>query len=124
MTTKAIVKPSRSEPRAAIRRTPGLGARSGRDQASATTSMRKSVARPEPPSGDGRVTKQALLVQLLSRPEGAAIQEMMQAVGWQQHSVRGFLAGALKKNLGLALTSTKTEGELRRYRVAAPRRSR
>ena len=48
----------------------------------------------------------------------------MQATEWQQHSVRGFLAGTVKKKMGLALTSSKAEGEVRRYRIAAPRRGR
>lgn len=53
---------------------------------------------------------------LLARDEGASIAEMMTATGWQQHSVRGALAGALKKRL--TITSTKTDGE-RRYRAGA-----
>ena len=85
---------------------------------------RKREALVEQHSGEGRATKQALLLQLLNRSEGATIPEMMQAAGWQQHSVRGCLAGAVKKKMGLSLTSTKTEGELRRYRIAAPRRGR
>ena len=47
---------------------------------------------------------------LLSRREGAAIPEMMEVSGWQQHSVRGFLAGTVKKKLGFTLTSSKTVG--------------
>lgn len=54
---------------------------------------------------------------LLERGEGASIAEMMAATGWQQHSVRGAMAGALKKR-GLAITSEK-QGEVRRYRAGA-----
>ncbi len=50
---------------------------------------------------------------LLTREEGASIAEMTEATGWQQHSVRGAMAGALKKR-GLAITSDKTSG-VRRY---------
>ena len=46
----------------------------------------------------------------------------MQATDWQQHSVRGFLAGTVKKKLGFTLTSSKESDEARRYRVATRRR--
>jgi hypothetical protein len=54
----------------------------------------------------------------LYRPDGASIEDMMQATDWQQHSVRGFLAGTVKKKMGLALTSSKADGDVRRYRIA------
>lgn len=57
------------------------------------------------------------LAALLAREEGASIAEMMAATGWQQHSVRGALAGSLKKR-GMVITSEKVDGE-RRYRAAA-----
>lgn len=52
---------------------------------------------------------------LLTREEGATIAEMVDATGWQKHSVRGAMAGALKKR-GLTITSAKTDG-VRRYRA-------
>jgi hypothetical protein len=50
-------------------------------------------------------TKQQVCLDLLNRPEGATVEELQAATGWQQHSVRGFLAGAVKKKLGLTLLS-------------------
>jgi hypothetical protein len=64
-----------------------------------------------------RATKQERVLTLLSRSEGASIEEMMQATGWQQHSVRGFLAGTVKKKLGFPLASSKVEDGARRYRI-------
>jgi Protein of unknown function (DUF3489) len=64
-----------------------------------------------------RLTKQERVLTLLSQPEGASIEEMMQATDWQQHSVRGFLAGTVKKKLGLRLTSAKPIDGVRRYRI-------
>ena len=69
----------------------------------------------------GRVTKQERVLALLSQPEGASIEEMMQATDWQQHSVRGFLAGTVKKKLGFPLTSSKPNDGVRRYRVETRR---
>src|SRR3984893_9888836 len=68
----------------------------------------------------GRVTKQERVLILLSQSEGASIAEMMQATDWQQHSVRGFLAGTVKKKLGFPLTSLKPNG-IRRYRIETRR---
>ena len=62
-------------------------------------------------------SKQALVIGLLQRPEGATIAQIMQATGWQQHTVRGTLAGTLKKRLGLTITSTKEAGGQRVYRI-------
>ena len=68
-----------------------------------------------------RVNKQERLLTLLSQAKGASIAEMMQATDWQQHSVRGFLAGTVKKKLGFSLTTSKAAGDVRRYRIETRR---
>ena len=62
-------------------------------------------------------TKQALLIDLLKRKKGATIEEIVEATGWQPHSVRGAISGALKKKLGLAVTSEKVRARGRVYRI-------
>ncbi len=73
------------------------------------------------PQSECRVTKQELVLTLLRRSSGASIEEIMQATTWQQHSVRGFLAGTVKKKLGLELASSKPNDEVRRYRIVVRR---
>jgi hypothetical protein len=121
MTTKAIDKPAKSTRTAASPRPSGAKVTSARDQTATTTTTRKREASPEQQTAKGGVPKHAQLVQLLSRPEGASIEDMMRATDWQQHSVRGFLAGTVKKKMGLVLTSSKAEGEGRRYRISTRR---
>ncbi len=63
-------------------------------------------------------TKQEAVLALLRQPSGATIGVMMKATGWQQHSVRGFLTGVVKKRLKLKLGSAKVDG-VRAYRIAS-----
>lgn len=69
------------------------------------------------PIATGRTdTKQALVIALLNRPQGISIDELVKATGWQRHTVRGLLSGALKKKLGLKIISEKGE-QGRVYRI-------
>jgi len=80
----------------------------------------KTLRKADEPRAE-RVTKQERVLTLLSQSEGASIAEMMQATDWQQHSVRGFLAGTVKKKLGFSLTSVKPNDGVRRYRIETRR---
>jgi hypothetical protein len=64
-------------------------------------------------------TKEARLIEMLRRQEGATIAQIVDALGWQPHTVRGAFAGALKKKRGLTVTSEKGESGERVYRLPA-----
>ena len=118
MTTTTSEKSGETERSNARRRATGKKAVSNRSAKLKATSHRKRKSPQEQPPADARVTKHALLLQLLKRADGTTIPEMMQVTGWQQHRIRGFLAATAKKKLGLNLTSTKVDGQLRRYRIS------
>ena len=62
-------------------------------------------------------TKTGSLLRLLSKPEGVTVEMMAREAGWQTHSIRGFLAGQVRKKLGLKLSSQKGADGIRRYRT-------
>jgi hypothetical protein len=63
-----------------------------------------AAAKPTPRAG----TKQALMIDMLRRPEGATVEQIAAATGWQHHTIRGAISGALKKKLGLTIEATRT----------------
>jgi hypothetical protein len=80
----------------------------------ATTRKTRRATATTPPGA----SKTGIMTELLGRPGGTTLDELVRATGWQAHSVRGALAGALKKK-GHTITSEKQDG-VRRYRIEAP----
>ena len=74
---------------------------------------------PEPPSEAKRSSKQNEVIAMLRRPEGATVEEVASATGWQRHTVRGVFSGTLKKKLGLTIASAQEERG-RVYRINGP----
>jgi len=91
----------------------------------AKAKSRKSTAKKQKRASSGKAptkranTKQAQLIAMLQRPDGATIDEIVKKLEWQSHTVRGAIAGALKKRLKLKVESEKIEGRGRVYRIAA-----
>ena len=87
-----------------------------RGSAASKPAASKSKGKQSPPAVR-QGTKQALLIDLLKRKDGASIDDIVKATGWQAHSVRGAISGALKKKLGLTVTSERVDGRGRVYRI-------
>ena len=77
----------------------------------AKTARKTTKRTPAPAAPHRSGTKQAQMIELLSRETGATIADIVAATGWQPHTVRGAMAGALKKKLGLTITSQKVDGQ-------------
>ncbi len=98
------------------RRSPSSTAQAASPDAAASSETSKQAPElniPRIPS------KQETIIGMLRRSEGASVAEIMQTTGWQAHSVRGFLAGTVKKKLGLSLVAEKGSDGERRYHIAA-----
>jgi hypothetical protein len=75
-----------------------------RAKAKAKPATAAPAEQPTPRTG----TKQAQMIELLKRPEGATVEQIAAATGWQRHTIRGAISGALKKKLGLKVEATRT----------------
>jgi hypothetical protein len=96
--TRSTKPDSAKSPRKTSRRT----SKTAQPAAAASTNAAPPTAGPR-----GKI---GIVVAMLRRAEGATVPDLMEATGWQAHSVRGAMAGAIKKKLGLVVTSTKTDG--------------
>ena len=102
----------------------GYAISTGGYQTIGATPISKTKPKPKPkhePS-DTKVslregTKQARLIELMKRPEGASIDELCEETGWLKHTVRGVFSNTIKKRLGLTVTSYKDDNQPRRYRI-------
>jgi hypothetical protein len=108
---------------AAIGIEPGGGdsAPMGADEAPSAETPQNTPTEPEaaPKARTPRTgTKQAKLIEMLRADGGATIDEMVTALDWRPHTIRGAMAGALKRKLGLTITSEKVEGRGRAYMIA------
>ena len=83
----------------------------------APTKTKATAKKASKSPGKREGTKTAIVLDLLKRKEGATVAELMEATGWQQHSLRGFLSGALKKKMGLNIESSKSEAGERSYMI-------
>ena len=87
-----------------------------------TTTTKSKRAAPKPAPAEAKASrpasKQARLIEMLRRPEGATMDEIVKALDWQAHTVRGAMSGALKKKLGLTIESEKVDDRSRVYRIA------
>jgi hypothetical protein len=79
----------------------------------------KPVTAKPAPVTERPASKTNQILNLLRRKQGASLEEMQAASGWQPHSVRGYLSGTIKKRMGLILSSTKSKDGERRYVVPA-----
>ena len=90
--------------------------RSPKSTAARATTAKPLTAITDPEKKNDAGSKQARVIEMLQSPTGMTIAAMMKETGWQQHSVRGFLAGVVRKKLKLKLNSKKIDGS-RVYRV-------
>jgi hypothetical protein len=98
--TRRPLSRSRTPHRAAPRRRKPMPADKEADTSGTAAAARPRAVR--------QGTKQARMIELLKRPEGATVEQIAEATGWQHHTIRGAISGALKKRLGLTIEATRT----------------
>jgi hypothetical protein len=97
---------------------PTTKAKAAKKPAKAAPAAKKAKAAPAEPKTPRAGTKQEQAIKMLSRKNGATNLELQEAFGWQPHTVRGFIAGALRKKMGLAVENFKRAGDVAAYRIA------
>ena len=94
-----------------------VGTRRAAKKKATTKTKTSKKARPDA-KGVREGSKTAIILDLIRRPKGATLEELMAAAGWQAHSVRGFLSAVVRKKMGLNLESSKREDGRRVYQIA------
>jgi hypothetical protein len=102
--TEAETTPAASEADTGATTAEAAGAEGQAQSGEPADTGRDAAAKRTPRAG----TKQALLIEMLERPEGATVEQIAAATGWQHHTIRGAISGALKKKLGLTVEATRT----------------
>ncbi|MBF0590238.1 MAG: DUF3489 domain-containing protein [Magnetococcales bacterium] len=109
-----------------------IGIRAAKEEDRMRQELKKKETDPKPTTEpkskkpkQKKQTKQARVIEMLKRPQGATLEQIVQETAWQNHTVRGFLSGTIKKRLGLNLTSQRTnkdeagdQGAFSTYRIA------
>ena len=123
ITEQTETAPASAAAEAKATKKPPAGARRAHVAPKKGKSGKKATSAKKAPKGEKKGgsardgSKAARVLDLLKRPGGATSKELMKATGWQPHSVRGFLSGAIRKKMGLTVTSTKGEDGDRSYSI-------